>query len=134
MLILTLGNYNCQLRDRGFSTSIKEQVGMDIKNARERSRAIPMLPSWNWDGMVCSIDQGADLVAGHHPHVIQGIEKYKGKYIVYSLANFCFGGNRNPSLTKIHLYFKTLLLSRGKELISVKGKVIPVRFHGKRSK
>jgi len=36
-------------------------------------------------------------VVGHHPHVLQGIEKYNGKYIVYSLANFCFGGNSNPS-------------------------------------
>lgn len=43
-----------------------------------------------------SIDSGADLVIGHHPHVMQGIELYSGKYIVYSLGNFCFGGNRNP--------------------------------------
>ena len=43
------------------------------------------------------IDAGADLVLGHHPHVIGGVEQYKGKYIVYSLGNFCFGGNGNPS-------------------------------------
>lgn len=43
-----------------------------------------------------SIDHGADLVLGHHPHVLQGIEKYKDKYIIYSLANFSFGGNKNP--------------------------------------
>jgi poly-gamma-glutamate capsule biosynthesis protein CapA/YwtB (metallophosphatase superfamily) len=42
-----------------------------------------------------AVDNGADLVFGHHPHVIQGIEKYKGKYIVYSLGNFSFGGSRN---------------------------------------
>jgi len=39
------------------------------------------------------IDNGADMVVGHHPHVLQGIEKYKGKYIAYSLGNFAFGGN-----------------------------------------
>lgn len=44
-----------------------------------------------------AIDEGADLVIGHHPHVLEGIEKYKGKYIAYSLGNFCFGGNKNPS-------------------------------------
>lgn len=44
-----------------------------------------------------AIDQGADLVCGHHPHVLQGIEQYKGKNIVYSLGNFCFGGNSAPS-------------------------------------
>ncbi len=38
------------------------------------------------------IDYGADLIVGHHPHVLQGVEKYKGKMIVYSLGNFIFGG------------------------------------------
>ena len=42
------------------------------------------------------IDWGADMVIGHHPHVLQGVEEYQGKYIIYSLANFCFGANRNP--------------------------------------
>lgn len=37
-----------------------------------------------------AIDAGADLVLGHHPHVIQTIEKYRGKYILYSLGNFVF--------------------------------------------
>jgi poly-gamma-glutamate synthesis protein (capsule biosynthesis protein) len=36
------------------------------------------------------IDSGADLVIGHHPHVIQGIELYKGKLIAYSLGDFVF--------------------------------------------
>lgn len=44
-----------------------------------------------------AISEGADLVLGHHPHVLQGIEYYEGKYIVYSLGNFVFGGNKNPS-------------------------------------
>jgi poly-gamma-glutamate synthesis protein (capsule biosynthesis protein) len=37
-----------------------------------------------------AIDAGADLVVGHHPHVVQTMEKYKGKYIFYSLGNFVF--------------------------------------------
>ena len=44
-----------------------------------------------------AIDAGATLVVGSHPHVIQGYEKYNGRYVVYSLGNFCFGGNKNPS-------------------------------------
>lgn len=43
------------------------------------------------------IDCGADLVIGNHPHVLQGVELYNGKVICYSLGNFSFGGNRNPS-------------------------------------
>jgi poly-gamma-glutamate synthesis protein (capsule biosynthesis protein) len=38
-----------------------------------------------------AIDAGADLVLGHHPHVLQGIERYRGKSILYSLGNFAFG-------------------------------------------
>lgn len=37
-----------------------------------------------------AIDSGADLVVGHHPHVSQETEEYKGKYIAYSLGNFVF--------------------------------------------
>ncbi len=44
-----------------------------------------------------AVDEGADLVLGSHAHVLQAIEKYNGVYIVYGLANFCFGGNANPT-------------------------------------
>ena len=67
-----------------------------------------------------SIDEGADIVVGHHPHVIQGIDKYKGKYIAYSLANFCFGGNRNPE-DKDTFIFQGLFTFRNGELIKNEG-------------
>ena len=34
------------------------------------------------------IDAGADIILGHHPHVLQPVEKYKGGIIAYSLGNF----------------------------------------------
>jgi len=40
-----------------------------------------------------TIDQGADLVVGHHPHVVQPIEEYEDGYIAYSLGNFIFDQN-----------------------------------------
>lgn len=43
------------------------------------------------------IDYGADIYVGHHPHRLQPIEYYNGKYILYSLSNFVFGGQ--PWLT-----------------------------------
>ncbi len=43
-----------------------------------------------------AVDAGADLVVGHHSHRINPIEEYNGKYIVYSLGNFCFTGNNKP--------------------------------------
>ena len=60
-----------------------------------------------------AIDQGADLVLGHHPHVLQGIEKYQGKYIVYSLGNFCFGGNSNPSDKDTMIFQQTFTVENG---------------------
>lgn len=38
----------------------------------------------------CLIDAGADLIVGHHSHTLQPYEIYKGKYIFYSLGNFCY--------------------------------------------
>jgi poly-gamma-glutamate synthesis protein (capsule biosynthesis protein) len=40
-----------------------------------------------------AVESGADLIIGHHSHVLQGIEYYNGKVIAYSLGNFLFGGN-----------------------------------------
>ncbi len=40
-----------------------------------------------------SINSGADLIIGHHPHHVQPIEKYNGKYIFYSLGNLVFDQN-----------------------------------------
>jgi len=53
------------------------------KIANERQRKLAKI----------AIDSGADLVIGHHPHVIQNIEKYKDKFIFYSLGNFIFDQN-----------------------------------------
>lgn len=61
-----------------------------------------------------AVDLGADLVVGHHPHVLQGIERYKDRMIVYSLGNFCFGGNQNPGDKDTMLYRQTFTLTDGK--------------------
>lgn len=61
-----------------------------------------------------AVKQGANLVLGHHPHVLQGIEKYKGAYIVYSLGNFCFGGNTNPSDKDTMIFQQNFVFHKGK--------------------
>ncbi|MDN4077185.1 CapA family protein [Paenibacillus polymyxa] len=43
------------------------------------------------------IDAGADLVVGGHPHVLQGMEQYKGKWIAYSTGNFIFSKSTVPA-------------------------------------
>lgn len=59
------------------------------------------------------IDAGADLILGTHPHVYQGIESYKGKYIVYSLGNFCFSGNANPADKRCLIFQQTFSFNPG---------------------
>lgn len=61
------------------------------------------------------IDWGADVVIGHHPHVIQGIESYQGKYIVYSLGNFCFAANKNPDDKDSMIFQQTFHFTKTKE-------------------
>lgn len=57
-----------------------------------------------------AIDEGAHVVVGHHPHVIQPVETYQGRYIAYSLANFCFGGNSAPSDTDTFIFRQTFTI------------------------
>ena len=70
------------------------------------------------------IDSGVDLVLGHHPHVLQGIENYNGKYIAYSLGNFCFGGNRNPKDKDTMIFQQKFEFSPQKELIQTHEPII----------
>ncbi len=72
-----------------------------------------------------AIDQGADLVVGHHPHVLQGIELYQGKYIVYSLGNFCFGGNSTPSDMDTMIFQQTFTVSREEGAAGAEPTIIP---------
>lgn len=59
-----------------------------------------------------AIDAGVDIVMGHHPHVLQGVEVYKGKPIFYSLGNFVFGGRdkltRTTMIGQINIENKNL--------------------------
>lgn len=75
-----------------------------------------------------AIDCGADLVIGTHPHVLQGFEKYKGKYICYSLGNFSFGGNNAPSDMDTAIFRQTFTL-RGKDVVNDDNtEIIPCRI------
>jgi poly-gamma-glutamate synthesis protein (capsule biosynthesis protein) len=81
------------------------------------------------------IDQGYDLVLGSHPHVLQGIERYNGKYIVYSLGNFCFGGNRNPDDKETMIFQQTFTFVDGVlQDDSSAVRVIPCRISSTTSK
>lgn len=81
-----------------------------------------------------TIDSGAHLVLGSHPHVIQGIEEYKGKNIVYSLANFCFGGNNNPDDKDTFIFQQTFTFDDGVLLDTNETNIIPARVSSERNR
>jgi poly-gamma-glutamate capsule biosynthesis protein CapA/YwtB (metallophosphatase superfamily) len=75
-----------------------------------------------------AIDWGADLVLGHHPHVLQDIELYKKRLIVYSLGNFVFGSESNR--TNWSMIF--LLKFRGNDLAKIEA--VPINVNNYRVK
>ena len=75
-----------------------------------------------------AVDLGADVVIGHHPHVLQGIETYNGVNIVYSLGNFCFGGKKNPTDKDTFIYQTTFTVSPEGELEDTSFNVIPCKI------
>ncbi len=81
-----------------------------------------------------AIDSGADLVIGHHPHVLQGLECYKGKMIAYSMGNFCFGGNQNPSDKDTMIYRQTFTVRDGKSNGTLDYYVIPCSISSSKSR
>lgn len=74
------------------------------------------------------VDNGADLVVGSHPHVLQPREVYKGVEIVYSLGNFCYGGSRYPENRTV-IYQMTLDINKDKQLTKSTSNIIPCYVH-----
>ena len=76
------------------------------------------------------VDNGVDLVLGSHPHVLQGIEKYKGKYILYSMGNFCFGGNTDPDDKDTMIFQQTFTFVNNELQPDDNIKIIPASVSG----
>lgn len=75
-----------------------------------------------------AIDHGADIVVGAHPHVVQGIEVYQGKIICYSLGNFSFGANKNPSDKDTFIFQQTFFVDNAGAVSYGESNVIPCKL------
>ena len=86
----------------------KKDITKDVKALREMGCQI-VIASFHWGSEYrddftaeqrsigrAAIKAGADIVVGHHPHIVQGIERYQDTYILYSVGNLVFGGNVDP--------------------------------------
>jgi poly-gamma-glutamate synthesis protein (capsule biosynthesis protein) len=104
------------------------------KLANERQRKLAKI----------AIDSGVDLVIGHHPHIIQNIEKYKNKFIFYSLGNFIFDQNfseetmigggvevyiKNKKIENI--YFRKFYLNNAFQIENMSERLIPFQIEDK---
>ncbi|HOQ17129.1 MAG TPA: CapA family protein [Defluviitaleaceae bacterium] len=84
-----------------YKEEYKERLLQNIENASKECDILTIIPHWGveyaqvpseWQRELAHemIDAGADIIVGHHPHVLQGIEFYKEKPIFYSVGNFIF--------------------------------------------
>lgn len=74
-----------------------------------------------------AIDAGADLVYGSHPHVLQPVEEYGDGFIIYSLANWSFGGNSRPADMDTAIVQLTVTRDTDGAVSIVSHKLIPCR-------
>ncbi|MGM9978710.1 MAG: CapA family protein [Clostridium sp.] len=118
------------------SNELRDTIREDIQELRENGAQI-IIPYFHW-GIESSfqpietqinlarysIDNGADMVLGSHSHVIGALENYKGKLIAYSLGNFSFGGNFNPS-DKRTFILQSKFDFENDEIVKIQHKIIP---------
>ncbi|MDY4079713.1 MAG: CapA family protein [Clostridium sp.] len=118
------------------SEELKNTIREDIKELRDNGAKI-VIPYFHWGEERAfqpnetqmnlarySIDNGADMVLGSHSHVIGTLENYKGKLIAYSLGNFSFGGNFNPS-DKRTFILQSKFDFENDEIVKIQHKIIP---------
>ena len=124
----------------GFNTWTTKNAEIEEIMEEMRPRVDILIASFHWGNELeykatskqekyghMAVDLGADLVLGHHPHVLNGIEVYKGVNIVYSLGNFCFGGKRNPDDKDTFIYQHTFT-ENADGSITGEGTVIPCKI------
>jgi poly-gamma-glutamate synthesis protein (capsule biosynthesis protein) len=127
----------------GGRLDVREQVKRDVARHKQPGNLVIASFHWGIEGEHtvtdvqqklgrAAIDAGADLVLGHHPHVLQGIETYKGKKIVYSLANFVFGGHARPTEIESMIYRARFIVEDG-AVVPQGDEVIPVIVTGNRA-
>ncbi len=80
---------------------------------------------WKVEACHDIVDAGADLVIGNHPHVLQPREIYKDTEIIYSLGNFCFGGNKKPGKNTVIYQMKLTVDKESLELRQENSEFIP---------
>ena len=90
------GSYDAALETVPYLKTAEENSDFQVMYFHGGVEGSYEVPAWEKDACHMFVDEGADLVIGSHPHYLQPREEYNGVEIVYSLGNFCFGGNNQP--------------------------------------
>lgn len=121
------------------SKNLKSELKANIQALKERTSLIVVSFHWGIENKPnptqeqrelgkFAVDQGADLVLGHHPHVLQTYEMYQGKCIVYSLGNFVFGGNSKPWYKNTEIFRQQYSFVNAKLVGTSSPLIIPCRL------
>ncbi|MBI9032061.1 CapA family protein [bacterium] len=122
------------LKNTEYGTIAFKQIERFIKRIIKEDYFLIYYPHWGYEYITIPppdvrkhahkmIDLGVDLIVGTHPHIVQGYEMYKNKYIFYSLGNFIFNTKFNQTAYNQHLVNKSLVLK-----LSIKNKIVE-KFH-----
>ena len=79
-----------------------------------------------------TLDSGAHLVLGSHPHNIQGIQEHNGRFIVHSLADFCYGGHSHPEDHDSFIFQQTFTFVDGELQDTQDINIIPIMMSSTR--
>ena len=96
----------------GVAFGHEKQIVSDIKRLKKQADGVIVSFHWGREKTTelrpyqprlgrAAIDAGASLILGHHPHILQAIEKYRGGLIIYSLGNFVFGSYSKDAATSV---------------------------------
>ncbi len=99
----------------GLAWADPEQIASDVHNAQNQSDLVVVLLHSGHEYVAApsepqvaaahaAIDAGADLVIGHHTHVLQGIEFYEDGVIIYGTGNFAFEIDGDPQTALFHIW------------------------------
>ena len=109
-------------------TRIKEaetQSDFQIVYFHGGTEAIHTPEQWKRNACYKMADNGADLIIGNHPHVLQPREWHNGVCIIYSLGNFCYGGSMSPENRTIIYQYKLWINPETKEITNRESNIIP---------
>lgn len=127
--------YPAKENEGGVYKSDEDLILEDVKKSKQDSNIVIVSLHWGEEKELAPsnsqrdlahkiIDSGCDLIIGHHPHVLQGLEIYKGKLIVYSLGNFIFDKTLNITKTNKGVILKCIFDKNS--LVMIKIEIYPI--------